>query len=51
MNENTNLDEADDKALGYEAVSDEALERAATIAEFGAAYTLGSCSGLSVCPG
>jgi hypothetical protein len=50
MNENTKLEQAEDEALGHEAVSDEALESAA-VEETRAAFTLGSCTGLSVCPG
>jgi hypothetical protein len=37
-----------DEELLAPAVSDEALESSATTAN--AAYTLGSCTGLSVCP-
>jgi hypothetical protein len=32
-------------------VSDEALEAAASAAKIGASFTLGSCTGLSECPG
>ncbi len=50
MNENSYLDQVNDETLAYEVVSDEALESAA-VEETGAAFTLGSCTGLSVCPG
>lgn len=40
--------EAEEELLTYE-VSDEALEATACSEE--AAYTLGACTGLSVCPG
>jgi hypothetical protein len=40
--------EAEEELLKYE-VSDEALEATASSEE--AAYTLGACTGLSVCPG
>lgn len=40
--------EADEEILSYE-VSDEALEATAGT-DVNAAYTLGSCTGLSVCP-
>jgi hypothetical protein len=42
------LHQADEALLATE-VSDEALEASAAIAS--AAYTLGACTGLSVCPG
>jgi hypothetical protein len=32
-------------------VSDEALEAAASATKIGASFTLGSCTGLSECPG
>jgi hypothetical protein len=49
MNDNiTGLDQTDEDILGYD-VSDEALETAAGT-EKGAAFTLGACTGLSVCP-
>ena len=32
-------------------VSDEALEAAASATKMGASFTLGSCTGLSECPG
>ena len=51
MNENSHVDHVDDETLSYEVASDEALECAATIEETGAGFTLGSCTGLSVCPG
>jgi hypothetical protein len=51
MNENSHVDHVDVETLGYEVASDEALERAAAVEEAGAAFTLGSCTGLSVCPG
>jgi hypothetical protein len=44
------LDQAEEEILAYE-ISDEALEAAAgTVKEKAANYTLGACSGLSVCP-
>jgi hypothetical protein len=45
---NTTIDQIDEEILSYE-VSDEALETAAGNEK--AAFTLGACSGLSVCPG
>ena len=48
MTEKTLLDNKDD-LFGFE-VSDEALETAARN-ENAANFTLGACSGLSVCPG
>ena len=52
MNNNIiRLDQNEEEALTYE-VSDEALEIAAgTGKEKAGNYTLGACSGLSVCPG
>jgi hypothetical protein len=44
----TTLAQKEEEALSF-AVSDEALETAAA-AEVAAPYTLGSCTGLSVCP-
>jgi hypothetical protein len=41
--------DAEEEVLNYE-VSDEALETAGT-EEAHAGYTLGACTGLSVCPG
>ena len=50
MSETTiGLDQNEEEILTYE-VSDEALETAAG-ADKSANYTLGGCSGLSVCPG
>ena len=50
MSDTTRLDQIDEEILGYE-VSDEALETAAgTGNEKAGNYTLGFCSGLSVCP-
>ena len=43
------LDQNEEEILTYE-VSDEALETAAGV-DKSANYTLGGCSGLSVCPG
>ena len=49
MNDNTTrLDEIEQEILGYN-VSDDALETAAGI-EQPSAFTLGACTGLSVCP-
>jgi hypothetical protein len=42
------LDQFEEEILSYE-VSDEALEAAAATGEK-AAFTLGACTGLSVCP-
>jgi hypothetical protein len=55
MNDITNttieLDQTEEEILTYE-VSDEALETAAgTGKEKAGNYTLGACTGLSVCPG
>jgi hypothetical protein len=52
MNDTTKrLDQTEEEILTYE-VSDEALENAAGADEGVAAnYTLGACTGLSVCPG
>jgi hypothetical protein len=44
------LEKTDDETLTFE-VSDEALEIAAGSAKEKANFTLGACSGLSVCPG
>jgi hypothetical protein len=41
---------AQDEILSFD-VSDEALEVAAGAARTGASFTLGSCTGLSECPG
>jgi hypothetical protein len=50
MSDTTRLDQIDEEILSYE-VSDEALETAAgTGKEKAGNYTLGFCSGLSVCP-
>ena len=43
-----NLYQIDEEILSYE-VSDEALETAGNVGQE-SAYTLGACSGLSVCP-
>ena len=45
---NDNLNQIDEEILSYE-VSDEALETAGSVGSENA-YTLGACSGLSVCP-
>jgi len=45
----TGMEQTEDAILNYE-VSDEALETAAGAEKLGN-YTLGFCSGLSVCPG
>ena len=55
MNDITNttidLDQTEEKTLIYE-VSDDALEIAASTGKEKAGnYTLGACTGLSVCPG
>jgi hypothetical protein len=44
------LDKAEETVLAFE-VSDEALEMAAGAAQEKANFTLGACSGLSVCDG
>ncbi|MFY9880796.1 MAG: hypothetical protein WAK39_15565 [Pseudolabrys sp.] len=44
------LEETDEEIFTFE-VSDEALEIAAGSAKEKANFTLGACSGLSVCPG
>jgi hypothetical protein len=44
------LEKADELALAFD-VSDEALEMAAGTAKEKANFTLGACSGLSVCDG
>ena len=44
------LEKTDEEILAFE-VSDEALEIAAVSAKEKANFTLGACSGLSVCPG
>jgi hypothetical protein len=45
------LDETKEEIIGYD-VSDEALEAAAgTDQKIAGNYTLGACTGLSVCPG
>ncbi len=49
MSEIIELNQTDEEMLSYE-VSDEALEAAGTVGKENA-YTLGACSGLSVCPG
>jgi hypothetical protein len=52
MNDTTmGLEQTEQEFLAFE-VSDEALEAAAgTVREKAANYTLGACTGLSVCPG
>jgi hypothetical protein len=52
MNDTTmGLEQTEQEILAFE-VSDEALEAAAgTVREKAANYTLGACTGLSVCPG
>jgi hypothetical protein len=50
MSDTTRFDQIEEEILSYE-VSDEALETAAgTGKEKAGNYTLGFCSGLSVCP-
>ena len=51
MTETTmSIEQTEERALAFE-VSDEALEASAgTVGETAANYTLGSCTGLSVCP-
>ncbi len=49
MTDTIELNQIDDEALSFE-VSDEALESAGMVGKDNA-YTLGACSGLSVCPG
>lgn len=44
------VEQIEEEILAFE-VSDEALEIAAGSAKEQANYTLGACSGLSVCPG
>jgi len=44
------LEKTEEETLAFE-VSDEALEMAAGTAKEKANFTLGACSGLSVCPG
>ena len=46
----TGLEKIEEEILAFE-VSDEALEIAAGSAKEKANFTLGACSGLSVCPG
>jgi hypothetical protein len=50
MNEKIFSSTADENLLTSD-VSDEALETAAAAEKTGAAFTLGACTGLSVCPG
>jgi hypothetical protein len=45
----TRIEQTEQKVLVFE-VSDEALEAAAGTADEKANFTLGACSGLSVCP-
>jgi hypothetical protein len=50
MNDNTaRLEQTDDEILSFE-VADEALESAAGV-DKAEPFTLGACTGLSVCPG
>lgn len=49
-NQAIKLDTAEDEIFVFE-VSDEGLEAAAGEAKDKANYTLGACTGLSVCPG
>jgi hypothetical protein len=49
-NNTTGLEQTDEESLAFE-VSDEALEIAAGSVKETASFTLGACSGLSVCPG
>ena len=52
MKATTNLEQNDEEILALGEVTDEALEAAAgTMDENAASYTLGSCTGISVCPG
>jgi len=44
------LEKTEDKIFAFE-ISDEALEIAARTTKEKANFTLGACSGLSVCPG
>lgn len=50
MNVMMGRQQADEDIFAFE-VSDEALETAAGTENEKASYTLGACSGLSVCPG
>ena len=50
MNIRKELEQTDEAILAFE-VSDEALEIAAASSKEKANFTLGACSGLSVCPG
>ena len=45
-----NEQKAREEILSFE-LSDEALEAAASAAKIGGSFTLGSCTGLSECPG
>jgi hypothetical protein len=49
-NETSLIEIAEDEIFSFD-VSDEALETAAGTAREKANFTLGACSGLSVCPG
>ena len=49
-NQTIRLDETEDEIFTYE-VSDEVLEVAGEEAKQRANFTLGACTGLSVCPG
>lgn len=49
-NATTGFETSEDDVLAFE-VADEALEIAAGTEKERANYTLGACSGLSVCPG
>jgi len=52
MKTTTNLEQKEEELFALGEVTDEALEAAAGAMDDNAAsYTLGSCTGLSVCPG
>jgi len=52
MKATTNLELNEEEILALGEVTDEALEAAAGAKDdTGASYTLGSCTGISVCPG
>jgi hypothetical protein len=46
----TTIDQTEEEILAFE-TSDEALEASANTGKEQANYTLGACTGLSVCPG
>jgi hypothetical protein len=50
QNASTMVENTDEPVLGFE-VSDEALEMAAGLGQERANFTLGACTGLSVCDG